>query len=320
MAVDVATLGCRPVTAFQGDDHGGAHWLLQPTADGSALVFLHRRRPFAPLLGQPLEASRLCSVGVHDGAVRELLGKDLDGWIWTADARVPPERCAVIVPGRRTRIVLMNLDGSDRRDISVPDGYRIVEVALSPDGRWIACSRFELDRGVFLLATADGACRPLIAGGGAPAWSPDGRHIAFMEHDHGLGLVEVATGARERLVWMEGPHASEAERRASYATRPVWSPDGSHLWFRLTSTQRCAPDLDFLEQSKQRIAGMPWHAAMSDDQRNQYWRDESERLAWRHSHAVGVVDFARRAVWAEPGYWEHVAWRPPPPGGAASSG
>jgi len=93
--------------------------------------------------------------------------------------------------------------------------------AWSPDGRTLAFGR---GNGIFVVRR-DGSRKRHIArraDPGAPAWSPDGRRIAFAPPGE-LRIVG-ANGTGERLI----------ARGASSDTRAVWSPDGRSLAYRGT--------------------------------------------------------------------------------------
>jgi Tol biopolymer transport system component len=108
--------------------------------------------------------------------------------------------------------------GSPRRVID--DQYFASDPDFSPDGKTLLYSS---DR----LGTADLWVRDLASGKDtvltslpgaqtAPRWSPDGRKVAYTDHDGALWTLEVASGNVQQLtpaLFMPG--------------RPSWSPDGN---------------------------------------------------------------------------------------------
>jgi Tol biopolymer transport system component len=101
----------------------------------------------------------------------------------------------------------------------------------SPDSTAVAISRYGFrplpDPPVLwieVLTIADGARRTVIADGYAPAWSPDGRHIAYL-HDPQAG----DPGARGPELWVAAADGAGARRVARSVIPPVWAPDGSAL-------------------------------------------------------------------------------------------
>lgn len=118
------------------------------------------------------------------------------------------------------------------------DGMHNVEPAWSPDGRWIAY-RSRLRRGIWLVAASGGEPRRVAEFGARPAWSPDGRRIAF-------GASGTVMAARTQI-WSVRPDGTDLRPLTTAGTpegvhqMPKWSPDGSRLAF---------------------VAGGPGHAAL----------------------------------------------------------
>ena len=150
-----------------------------------------------------------------------------------------------------------NPDGTGARRLTHPmNGTEDANADWSPDGRRIAFERKPLDgaHSIWTIAADGSAPRRLTpacpagagiprcaADDGWPAWSPDGRHIAFQRltgplRPQGASVEEAkaiykdalviadANGRHARtLVWL-GPWRGDPQA-------PVWSPDGKRLVF-----------------------------------------------------------------------------------------
>jgi serine/threonine protein kinase/Tol biopolymer transport system component len=115
------------------------------------------------------------------------------------------------------------------------EGY---DPAWSPDGAWIVYAaegvtdprRRSYVSKVFRVRVADGKVEPIATGGDAvqPSWSPNNLRIAYW------GL---ATGTSKRVVYtipaggVEGGKPLAVTDGSSMDWNPVWSPDGSYLYF-----------------------------------------------------------------------------------------
>ncbi len=122
-------------------------------------------------------------------------------------------------PRTRTRVA------SVRDMVRDQDMAQQVDYALAPNGRR---SLFSARGDIFSLPTENGAPRNLTATQGAdedhPAWSPDGRTVAYTTDGSGSQQVAVrpAEGGQEKLL---------TSFKEGYLYGPAWSPDGRTLAF-----------------------------------------------------------------------------------------
>ncbi len=131
----------------------------------------------------------------------------------------------------------MNVDGSRRRAVT-PMGFYEGPV-WSPDGAQLAFVRYRRDNADVYVANADGSGKrrlahaisyvpnPFGAGKGGhatPAWSPDGRKIAFMSNRDGSEEIY--------LVNLDGSGLVNPTRSRGRDNRPMWSPNGRLIAFR----------------------------------------------------------------------------------------
>ncbi len=124
-------------------------------------------------------------------------------------------------------------------------GSSTSSVAWSPDGKTLAVTYTPLDNtilrsergepafGLFLMPS-DGAGEPRLLFRAAidPAWSPDGKKLAFSVRVPGTGYaiaVGDADGSHE--VQLTDPSAYTISPYLRYAFSPAWSPDGKQIAF-----------------------------------------------------------------------------------------
>ena len=113
------------------------------------------------------------------------------------------------------------------------------EPTWSPDGRWVLFESGRRGNGDLSIVSADGGVQLALtsseADEGNAAWSPDGRHVAYVarspEYFSGRLLVldvDVSTGravGSPRVL-----HEAPADRGGGWSIgRPAWSPDGSQV-------------------------------------------------------------------------------------------
>jgi len=121
--------------------------------------------------------------------------------------------------------------------------HRVSGTALSRDGKWVAysVSTPDLDANrsvsnIWMVSTDGGAPIQVTQGGrdNSPAWSPDGKTLAFLSARDGSEQVY--------LLSMEGGEAKKLTKLSTGADLFHWSPDGSTIAFTSSVYPDCNDD------------------------------------------------------------------------------
>lgn len=180
-----------------------------------------------------LAALAACGDGDGDDARRsEACAADGVQLAWTAQAGEEEGDVAALTAAGD--VVALTDDGGSYDPAVSPDGSRVAYAGVGPDGE--VSDSFGPDHLGLWLVSADGSDRralladetaPDDVGDSDPAWSPDGRRIAFVRRttsDAPSRILVVAPDA-DRPV----SEVLVTPDRATGATDPAWSPDGEHL-------------------------------------------------------------------------------------------
>lgn len=116
-------------------------------------------------------------------------------------------------------------DGRNLRQVPTPVPSLqpdVTEFTWLPDGRLAYTNRSGLAQEGLTVTTVSGAEHRYLGSGSSPAWSPDGRQLAFVVSHAGAPEIYVrdAEGKAARLV---DPSLTPV--------RPAWSPDGRQIAF-----------------------------------------------------------------------------------------
>lgn len=138
------------------------------------------------------------------------------------------------------------------------------------------------DRNRFNLnyADADGARERLIFTSRepiiSPAWSPDGKTIAYVSFENGQGEIffqDLASGKRERVV---------AFKRSSFNSAPSFSPDGKSIAFVVSTLGN--PDIHVMDLETRKVRRITKHYAIDTEPQ---WDVDGEHLFFTSNRAGG---------------------------------
>ncbi len=188
---------------------------------------------------------------------------------------VSPDGGRLIVAGDVPRLIVMEADGSARRDLGSGDPSSAV---WSPDGKRIAFTG--LQGGIFVIG-ADGKDKRRVAGidDSGPTWSPDGKRLAFARAtDDGVAVM---------LVDPDGGHLHLLRRLQGDIMQTHWAPDGRSLTLVRFPEGYALPDLVTLSLTGgrvlRRIPGVgPQYNAVS-------WSPDGRQLAFVKKNGRLVV-------------------------------
>ena len=171
-----------------------------------------------------------------DGSSQRMLARKGDLPAWSPDGR------KIVFSGGAQGIFVMNADGSEHRRLETSRQSRWLAVGRgsffwSPDWRKLAilsdAGRGDFNFGLYVMNANGSGLRSLAQrllgrlgpgdGASQPAWSPDGRRIAFVADRGGNDDVFVVNA--------DGGGLRRLTRNPAGDGAPVWSPDGRKIAF-----------------------------------------------------------------------------------------
>jgi Tol biopolymer transport system component len=195
------------------------------------------------------------------------LGKSDGAGPWTPDGRA-----IVLSHWPNAGVELYDVRTGRRQPLLVGPA---TPVSFAPDGKSYV---FDWQDGIWLGDTTTGATRRIIARGGAPAWSPDGRRLAFVsdrDHNGEVGIHESpSVTAREVYVAdADGTH----QRRLTHTTDDeygplVWTQDSAALLYtRLNPRYIAVRAVDLARNCNAHVASFVLRRRALDDVAWDYW-------------------------------------------------
>lgn len=164
------------------------------------------------------------------------------------------------------------------RPINIDDLLAIKRVGgphLSPDGKWIAFDESTIDMKangrhstILLLPASGGTARAITDGtkqDEGPAWSPDGKQIAYISNRsggaHQVWLHDVAAGTQRKLTALQGGAGSVK-----------WSPDGKALLVVSDIYPECGVDPSCIQEKTNAEAAAPSQARIITSLLYRHWK------------------------------------------------
>ncbi|MDT5271669.1 MAG: eukaryotic-like serine/threonine-protein kinase [Acidobacteriota bacterium] len=138
-------------------------------------------------------------------------------------------------------IYWQRVGGRNPRNLTENSPADDTQPAFSPDGEYVVFRSEREKGGLFIMGATGESVRRLTDFGFFPAWSPDGREVAFSTEGFSdptsrrpspsmVWVVNVSTGERRQLT----------DAKTGDAAQPAWSPDGARIayWGKHKGGQR----------------------------------------------------------------------------------
>ena len=237
----------RPVAAgLIADERGRMQLAPALSPDGSQLMFLSERDRLAIDLflantadGEVTQKIVSTAADPHFDSLQYIHSSG--AWDWQGQRFA----MAALRAGDPVLVVIDTVEGVQRREITLPGVREIYNPSWSPDGSRIVLSGLKGGLSdLFVYTFATGVLTQLTSDPFAdlhPAWSPDGRTIAFATDRFTsdlrdlrfgalrVGLIDVESRAVRALAESSGDGTLFGARAKQ--VNPQWAPDGSALYF-----------------------------------------------------------------------------------------
>jgi TolB protein len=182
----------------------------------------------------------------------------------------------------------------------------------SPDGLWLAYERYFDNNLEIYIQQAEVGAEPLqltsnLAADYSPAWSPQGRHIAFVSTRGGreqIWIADLDKSGDDRFLSLE--HRDEAR-----AAHPVWSSDGRYLFWAAVMKDGFHKIIRWDSRNpnmKPVVIGSGDKPALSHDGNILYVTVETPHQAYLTAYILEQLDLIWLPLLALPGVVEDIVW------------
>ncbi len=131
-------------------------------------------------------------------------------------------------PSGNEDIFVQRIDGRNATNLTANCPLDDFDPAFSPDGRFIAYHSECSGGGLFVMGASGESARKVADSGFSPAWSPDGKEIAVVTERLGLPFGRNTTSILSAVEVETGKRRVISEHDAM---QPAWSPDGKRVAF-----------------------------------------------------------------------------------------